>query len=194
MAKQILIIHGHPDASGSHFGHALVTQYAEGARQAGHSVRIIEVAALEFPVLRRAEDFQNGQPVPAIASAQVDLGWANHVVIVYPLWLGAMPALLKAFFEQLFRPGFAFVPASGGKPWQKKLKGKTCRIVVTMGMPVLAYRWLFGAYSLKSLERSILGFCGIGPIRETLIGMVEADAGKREKWLQRLRVLGEQGG
>jgi putative NADPH-quinone reductase len=28
-------------------------------------------------------------------------------VIIYPLWLGAMPALLKGFFEQVFRPGFA---------------------------------------------------------------------------------------
>lgn len=193
MAKQILIIHGHPDASRAHFGHALVEHYAEGARRAGHSVRIIAVATLDFPLLRDPEDFQHGQPVPAIAAAQTDFAWANHVVIVYPLWLGAMPALLRAFFEQVFRPGFAFVPASGGKLWQKKLKGKSCRIVVTMGMPALAYRWIFGAHSLKSLERSILGFCGIGPIRETLIGMVEADAGKRAKWLQRLQALGEQG-
>jgi putative NADPH-quinone reductase len=63
-----------------------------------------------------------------------------------------------------------------------------------MGMPALIYRWYFGAHSLKSLERNILGFVGIGPIRETLIGLVETrSAARREKWLEKLRALGRAG-
>ena len=62
-----------------------------------------------------------------------------------------------------------------------------------MGMPALVYRWFFRAHSLKSLERNILGFVGIGPIRETLIGMVEASAASRERWLAKLRALGGRG-
>lgn len=74
------------------------------------------------------------------------------------------------------------------------MKGKTARIVVTMGMPALVYRWYFGAHGLKSLERSILGFCGIGSIKESLIGMVEApDGAKREKWLEKMRAFGRAG-
>jgi len=47
---------------------------------------------------------------------------------------------------------------------------------------------------LKSLERNILGFCGIGPIKESLIGMVEAENGDgREKWLRKMRILGSKG-
>ena len=67
-------------------------------------------------------------------------------------------------------------------------EGRSARIVVTMGMPALAYRWYFGAHSLKSLERNILSFCGIRPIRENLFGMVEAagDA-KRRQWLELMR-------
>jgi putative NADPH-quinone reductase len=108
---------------------------------------------------------------------------------VYPLWLGTMPALLKAFFEQVFRPGFAFTVSQ--KAWSRPLKGKRARIVVTMGMPVLVYRWYFGAHGLKSLERSILSFCGIGPIRESLFGMIEtASDVKRDKWLEKMRSLG----
>ena len=42
-----------------------------------------------------------------------------------------------------------------------------------MGMPATLYRWYFRAHSIKSLERNILGFVGIGPIHETLVGMVE---------------------
>ena len=105
-----------------------------------------------------------------------------------------MPALFKAFLEQVFREGFAFDLGAGGAPWKRLLKGKSARIVVTMGMPAFVYRWYFGAHSLRGLERSILGFCGIGPIRESLIGMVEAsDGARRAKWLGKMRRLGGQG-
>ena len=70
---------------------------------------------------------------------------------------------------------------------------RAARIVVTMGMPALIYRFFFRAHSLKSLERNILKFCGIGPIRETLIGSVEASAEKRQAWLVELRRLGRRG-
>jgi putative NADPH-quinone reductase len=62
-----------------------------------------------------------------------------------------------------------------------------------MGMPALVYRFFFGAHSLKSLERNILKFCGIGPISETLIGSVETSAAKRQAWLETMRQLGHDG-
>jgi putative NADPH-quinone reductase len=103
-----------------------------------------------------------------------------------------MPAILKGFFEQVFRPGFAISYAKGGM-WRKLLKGRSARIVVTMGMPALIYRWYFGAHSLKSLERNILGFCGIKPIRESIVGMVEGSPSRRDKWLARMREHGSRG-
>ncbi len=54
-----------------------------------------------------------------------------------------MPALLKAFLEQVFRPGFALI-CNGHRFPQKGLVGKSAR-VVTMGMPVFWYRWFFRA-------------------------------------------------
>jgi putative NADPH-quinone reductase len=83
-----------------------------------------------------------------------------------------MPALLKAFLEQVLRPGFAFERGARNPFTAKRLGGRSARIVVTMGMPALVYRWVFRAHSVKSLERNILGFAGIGPVRETLIGGV----------------------
>lgn len=194
MSKQITIIQGHPDPEGHHFGHALVAAYARGAAEAGHKVRVIDVAKLDFPLLRTKEDFDQKAPPDSISQAQQTISQSEHLVIFYPLWLGAMPALLKGFLEQLFRPGFGLGKVIAGE-WPKKLlTGKSARIVVTMGMPALIYRWYFRAHSLKSLERNILGFCGIGPIKESLIGMVEAPNGKkREKWLAKMRALGRQG-
>ena len=102
-----------------------------------------------------------------------------------------MPALMKAFFEQVLRPGFAIDKSEQGKAWKKVLKGKSARVVVTMGMPAFFYRWYFRAHSLKSLERNILAFCGIGPVRTSLIGMVEGSSPARHQaWRDKLRALG----
>jgi putative NADPH-quinone reductase len=194
MARHIVIIQGHPDAGRAHFGQALADAYAAGAGQAGHEVRTIVVATLDFPVLRSKTDWEAGTPSQAVGESQETIRWADHLLIVYPLWLGSMPALLKAFLEQVFRPGFAIRQSGTGKPWQKLLSGKTARIVVTMGMPAFLYRWYFRAHSLKSLERNILGFCGIGPVAESLVGLVESpNINRREQWLQRMRALGGAG-
>jgi putative NADPH-quinone reductase len=191
LPRRIALIQGHPDPKGGHFGHALAQAYAKGAEEAGHEVRTIDVARLDFPLLRTMEEWEKGIYPDTIRQAQNAIRWAEHLVILYPLWLGAMPALLKAFLEQVLRPGFATSTVESGMSWKKLLTGKSARIVVTMGMPTFIYRWYFGAHSLKSLERNILGFVGIGPIKETLIGMVETcgDAA-RQKWLGNLHALG----
>ncbi len=194
MAKRITIIQGHPDAQARHFCHALAAEYAKGAEDGGHEVRRIEVATLDFSFLRTKEDFENGAPPDVIKQGQEAIGWANHLVIIYPLWLGSMPALLKAFFEQVFRPGFAFEYQKSGGMAKKLLVGKSARIVVTMGMPAFVYRWFFFAHSLKSLERNILGFSGIGPIKASLIGSIEGMSQKqRAGWLDEMRGLGDLG-
>jgi putative NADPH-quinone reductase len=190
-SRRILILNGHPDAGGGHFLDAAVEAYAEAAREGGHEVQRLDVAQLDFPLLRSAHHWQHEAAPPAIMEAQAAIARAQHLAIFYPLWLGGMPALLKGFLEQALRPGFAFDMAGGG--WKKRLKGRSARIVVTMGMPAWLYRVYFRAHSLKSLERNILAFVGIRPLRETLIGLVEGSAPRRERWLRRLRDLGRAG-
>jgi putative NADPH-quinone reductase len=191
--KRVLILQGHPDTTEPHFCHALASAYAEGAGAAGHEVRTVTVAALEFPLLRSKQDWDKGALPSSLAQAQEDIAWAEHIVLVFPLWLGGMPALVKGFLEQVARPGFAFGKPDGLKIATKLLTGRSARVVVTMGMPALIYRWYFRAHSLKALERNILGFVGIGPIHETLVGMVEGlDDTARGAWLDKLRALGRR--
>ena len=192
MRQRIVVIQGHPDPAGGHYAHALADAYAEGAQASGHEVRRIEVASLEFSWLRNKREHESDSAPAAIRESQETIRWAGHIVIVYPLWLGEMPALLKAFLEQLLRPGFAYRIGKG--KIEKFLAGKSARVIVTMGMPAVAYRWYFGAHSLKALQRSILGFVGIKPVRATLIGMVEGQSNaKRQGWLEQLRILGRSG-
>jgi putative NADPH-quinone reductase len=133
--------------------------------------------------------------VPAsLAGAQADIEWCEHLLMLFPLWMGDMPAVVKAFVEQVARPGFAFEGATPTNPFgRKRLGGRSARVVVTMGMPALVYRWYYRAHSVKSLERNVLGFVGFAPVRETLIGGVgEADAAKVGRWSDDLRRLGRR--
>jgi putative NADPH-quinone reductase len=192
--RRILIVNGHPDAGSGHLLHTLIDAYADGAQAAGHSVRRVDVAKLDFPLLRNAGDWEHGELPPALQPAQDGIAWCNHLLLCFPLWLGDMPALLKGFLEQVARPGFAFHRDEKNPFGKKALGGRSARILVTMGMPALVYRWYFRAHSVKSLERNILGFVGIAPVHETLVGLVDrlGEQGVAQ-WCAKLNKLGKQG-
>jgi putative NADPH-quinone reductase len=191
--QRIMILVGHPDPAEGRLCRALAQAYADGAHKAGHEVETIDLAQFEVPLLRSAHEWQT-EPVPAaLAPVQDALMRCQHLVIVFPLWMGDMPAMLKAFIEQVARPGWAFPKGAGGPLGAKALKGRSARVVVTMGMPALVYRYFFRAHSVKALERNILGFIGFGPIHETLFGNVEgASADTRAGWLATMAKLGAQ--
>ncbi|QPJ62329.1 MAG: NAD(P)H-dependent oxidoreductase [Candidatus Nitronauta litoralis] len=194
MPKSIVLIQGHPDPEGNRFCHALGTSYLNGARGNKHETQVIDVAQIDFPIIRTKEDFETGNVPSEIIECQKIIQWANHLVVIYPLWLGTMPALLKAFFEQVFRYEFALSSKVGNGFPKGLLQGKSARIAITMGMPAFIYRWFFGAHSLKSLERNVLKLSGIKPIRDSLIGNIDSpDNRDREKWLHELYDLGREG-
>jgi hypothetical protein len=60
-----------------------------------------------------------------------------------------------------------------------------------MGMPAFVYRWFYGAHSLRSFERNILGLVGFKPVRHTIVGAVEG-IGPRGRAC-RLRAMGRLG-
>lgn len=94
-----------------------------------------------------------------------------------------MPALLKAFLEQVMRPGIAFDYSTGNEKLVKtRLNGRSARVIVTMGMPAFVYRLWYLGHGIAGMRRGILYFVGIKPMRETLYGMVEkVSASKREQ-------------
>jgi putative NADPH-quinone reductase len=195
MGKRILVLQGHPDTARRHLLHELADSYAAAAREAGHEVRTVTIGALDFPLLRSQDEWEHGALPASLVEAQQQVGWAQHLVLVFPLWLGDMPALVKGFLEQVARPGFAFRPEARSNPFTGKgLAGRSARVVVSMGMPAAVYRWFYRAHSVKALERNILGFVGIAPVHETLVGSTGAlDSAGVDKWKRKLAALGARG-
>lgn len=128
MAQRILILDGHPDPSAERFVHALADAYRQGAESNRHEVMLLRVADLDFPLLRTQADYEKGDPSEAIRRCQGLMDWATYVVILYPLWLGSMPAMLKALLEQILRPGFAFSARKLGR-WPVKLQFDAGRLL-----------------------------------------------------------------
>jgi putative NADPH-quinone reductase len=184
---QIVIIVGH--AQRGTYCEALAEAYRRGAEAAGHQVTVCNTAIMNFdPVLRGG--YRELQPLePDLAAARTAILASDHLVLIFPLWLGTLPAIFKGFLERVIQPDI-FEPAKTEKfatPW----KGKSARIVMTMGMPGFIYRWYYGAHALKMLKRNILAFLGVGPIRSTIHGMIkDVSAERREGWLEEMEALG----
>lgn len=190
--QKILIIDGHPDAARERLCHALAEAYAEGALEAGNEIRLITLAETDVKFLRTAAEFAEPPASPGVISAQKDVAWADHVVMVFPLWLGGAPALLRALLEQIACGSF-FAKSGGGSGNRKDLKNKSARLIVTMGMPAFVYRLVFHAHGVKNIMGGVLGFAGFKPVRATLFGAVEAaDDAKRKSWIGKVRELGRR--
>ena len=186
---RIAIVVGH--ARKDTYCEALGEAYRKGAEAAGHETRLFILSKMRFdPILH--EGFSKVQELePDLKAAQEAIGWADHLVIVFPLWFGTLPAILKGFIERVFQPGFAIEGSIKRGTYRAALKGKSAHIVMTMGMPGLIYRWYYGAYCLKMLKRNIRSFVGFAPVRSTIHGMVEnVSTNTRAEWLAAAEAAG----
>lgn len=194
MAQRILVILGHPAPNSLCAG--MATAYAEGAQAAGAEVRRLDLSTLHFDPRLQA-GYRGEQPLePDLVAAQADITWAEHLVWVYPIWWGAMPALLKGFIDRVFLPGYAFKYRQGSSLWDRLLAGRTAELLVTMDSPPWYFRWVTHMPGHHQMKKAILEFCGIRPVKVRSFGPVRtADAKRLGAWVAQARALGaRQGG
>jgi NAD(P)H dehydrogenase (quinone) len=188
---RIVIFVGH--ARTGTYCEALGEAYREGAEAAGHEAKLFVIAKMDFdPILHEA--YVRVQPrEPDLEAAYQAMLAADHLVFVFPLWLGDMPAIMKGFLERALQPDLVEM-AKAGK-FSKTLKGKSARVIITMAMPGFVYRWWYGAHALKLLKRNVLGFVGVNPIHATILGNIEGvGAVIRHQWIEDARELGGRAG
>ncbi|HEX7617443.1 MAG TPA: NAD(P)H-dependent oxidoreductase, partial [Verrucomicrobiae bacterium] len=155
--------------------------------------KLFMLARMKFDAILR-EGYRREQPLePDLVAARQALMSSDHLVFVFPLWCGDMPALMKGFIERVLQPDLLAIQGSHNRASWSILKGKSARIIMTMGMPGWFYRWYFGAHALKLLKRNILHFTGVSPVRSTVYGMVVGVGDeKRKQWLREVEALGHQ--
>jgi len=108
----VLVIHSHPVPDS--FSGALRDAASEGARAAGHDVRVLDLGAMNFNPVMSADELRGYKAVSSITSDDLTMHidsvkWADVLVFVYPTWWSTLPAQLKGWLERVMRPGVAFV-------------------------------------------------------------------------------------
>lgn len=165
MGKKILVLLGHPRVVS--YSGELARSYVHGARRAGANVKYVKLADLHFDATG-AHDYRGAPPLERdLKHMQQLIMWAEHIVFVYPTWWGGPPALLKGFLDRIITPGFAFKYRADGWGWHKYLKGRSARLITTMGGPWLLNHFVYGAPGIKMLKWATLWFTGIWPVRVT---------------------------
>lgn len=189
MKKKITLILGHPDSE-SYCG-AIASAYELAAKKAGHEIKIFRLGEIKFdPTLYKG--YKHIQPLePGIKEVQEAITWAQHLVFVYPIWWGGMPALLKGFFDRAFLPGFAFKYRENSQFWDKLLAGRSGHAITTMDTPPWYYWLIYKMPGHNQIKKTILEFSGVHPVKITSFGPVRfASAQKKEKWLQQVAEFG----
>lgn len=184
--KKTLVVLGHPD-SDSYCGF-LAQQYVDSAKQSGQSVRYIKLGDFEFdPVLRHGYK-QRQEQEAGLVEFKEGIEWAEHLVFFYPIWWGAMPALLKGAIDRVFLPGFAFKYREGSQLWDKLLAGRSAHLFTTMDTPPWYFRLIYRMPGHNQMKRTILEFCGVKPVKVTSFGPVRyASDKKKAAWLGKIK-------
>ena len=189
---KIFILLGHSDKDT--YSGALADSYGEGAREAGHEVRRIDLGDITFdPILHKGyKEIQELEP--GLIAIQENIIWSDHLVIVYPNWWNTMPALLKGMFDRMFLPNYAFHIDKKTKKVDQLLAGRSARVIIVSGTyHPFFIRLKFGDFT-NEIERGILKFSGFSPVRVTTLGPIEhCSDTKREKEKKRVYNLGKRG-
>lgn len=183
MKKNIVVIVGHPDSSS--YCASLAESYVKEAIEKGNEVKLFKLGDACFDPILRHGYHQRQELEPDLVVIREAILWASHLVFVYPIWWGAVPALLKGFFDRTFLPGYAFAYRKDSVWWDKLLAGRSAHLIVTMDTPPWYYRWIYKMPGHNQMKLTILEWCGIKPIKVTSFGPVRGSTPEqREKWRQ----------
>lgn len=189
--KKILIINGHPRENS--FCHAISRSYLNGASGKGNEVVLLNLFDIKFDsnFLGTYSSEARENMEPDLVFAQQNIKWAQHIVIVHPIWWGSVPAALKGFLDKVLVPGFAFRYKAQGPWWDKLLAGRTGEIIYTSDTPPWFNRLFYGAPAVNMLRDRVFGFCGIKTTGVNGIGPIRNSTPEwRKNWLEKVERIG----
>lgn len=190
LKRKIVVINAHP--SSTSFNQALTQAYIE-AVPSDLQVEVIEVGKLHFdPNLKYGYE-QRMELEPDLQAAWNKIMSADHLVWIFPVWWGGLPAIAKGFIDRLFLPGKAFSYFENSDRIRGHLKRKTARIITTLDQAGWTYKWYFGEPSTRQLKDTTLKFCGVGSVKTHYVGSIRGSSlAQRQIWLGLMKELAQR--
>lgn len=189
---RLLFVHAHPVPES--FNTALLAAALETARAQGHDIRLIDLHGEGFNPVMSAEErrgYTEEVPIPADLVQHVEaLQWAEGLILVYPTWWYAQPAILKGWMDRVWRPGIAFTLHEEGQRLRPALANiRLIGVITTFGSPWWFWTFLMGAPGRKIILRG-LRFCTHARTRTFWLGLhaieEQADLARR-RYIDRVR-------
>ena len=155
-AMNVLLVIAHPEPRS--LNHALHDVAVAELEAQGHAVRTSDLYAQHWqPMVERADfptlapdermhvadasaaAYEAGRLTDDVAAEQAKLLWADMLILQFPLWWYAMPAILKGWVDRVYARGFAYgVGEHSDRHWgdrfgEGRLAGRRAMLVVTTG-------------------------------------------------------------
>lgn len=189
---RLLFVHAHPVPES--LNAALCRAAVEAARDRGHEVRLIDLHAERFDPVMAAEERRAypaaGPPPDDVAPHVEALCWAEGLILVYPTWWYAQPAILKGWFDRVWRPGIAFSIPRPGEPLRGALTNiRLIGVITTLGSPWWFWTFLIGAPGRRIILRG-LRYCTAPRTRTFWLALHDidtAEAATCARFIERVR-------
>ncbi|MFB6500215.1 NAD(P)H-dependent oxidoreductase [Bacillus haynesii] len=183
---QTAVIYAHPNPNS--FNGAILHQVIRALEDGKHSYDVIDLYKDRFdPVLlfdekKRRSDMKRD---PETAEYRRIVKNADHLIFIYPLWWGGMPAIMKGFIDRVFAAGEAYTYQ--GKLPKGLLKARTATVYYTADAPSWYLRFWRRDADWVTVKDVMLKFCGIRRVRRLLFaGVKDSTEEKRTQWLDRV--------
>ena len=186
-----LIVFNHP-YGGSYCG-AIMAAVERGLRKSGQPFRVINLDQDDFDPVMRSKDLLAfvgaGKNNPDALDAVDDqvkeykrhLEWAEHLVMIFPIWWMTMPAMMKGFIDKVIFPGIVY-KMEDGEMISMLSKLRQVTVITTMNTPQDIYKEVFGNSIEGSLIKGTFNKIGIHDIRWISLNMVK-QSGDEKRWL-----------
>lgn len=188
-----LIVYNHP-YEGS-FCNAILKAVQRGLKKGGHTCKVINLDKDNFDPVMRAKDLKAFAELgrgnesalmnldPTVYRFKKKLEWAEHIVMIFPIWWMSMPAMMKGFVDKVIFPGVAY-DMDDGRLVSRLASLKQVTVISTMNTPSDIYRDVFGNSLEGSLIKGTFNQIGIHDAEWISFNMVkQVGAEVREQWL-----------
>lgn len=157
-----LIITSHPyDGS---FNASIKTVAEQAISKKGHNVNVIDLIEDGFSPVMTGDDLkmwsQGKCNDPMVEKYQREIQKSDVIVFPFPIWWGAMPAVLKGFCDKVLLPGWAYRYGDNGE-MIGMLTGKKAIVITTMETPIQVFNDYFNNPVNGAFIKDTLQVCGL---------------------------------
>jgi len=188
---RILVLYVHPYPQS--FNQAILEQVTNGLEEAGHEYEVLDLYAVQFDPVLRAEDFllmQQGTVADDVLEHQKKVLWAQGLIIIHPIWWENHPAMLIGWIDRVLSTGFAYrIDQTGYHGLLTNLK-KAQFIMTAGGTAQEATVDCIDICKRIFIDQRTLEFTGIADVQyEIFYNVIMGGDSLRKEYLDKARLL-----